>query len=199
VIGVGGTSLIASATAGAPPAEELGWIGSGGGISTEESAPFWQDNVVSAACVTPSAVPAVETMRCVPDIAMDADNELSPAIVYVGGASEGVGGTSLASPLSLGSWAMIETHQSTANKLGFAGPLLYAMYKKYTTPNALGQYTAPTVAPPATQLLGGLLDITTGSNGMYAASTGYDNVTGLGSLDIQLATKDIPADYTHGP
>jgi subtilase family serine protease len=201
VVGVGGTSLIASATAGAPPTEQLAWMGSGGGYSIEESAPFWQQNVVSPACYAPSSIPSVETLRCVPDVAMDADNELSPALIYVAGATEGVGGTSLASPLALGAWAMIETEQSTANKLGFASPLLYQMYKNFTTANAVGLYgpAVGSVVPPATDLIGGLIDITAGANGEFVAAPGYDEVTGLGSFDVQKTTKDIPADYTHGP
>jgi pseudomonalisin len=198
VIGVGGTSLVASTTPGAPPVEQLAWMGSGGGISIEDSAPFWQQGVVSPACLAPAGVPGAVTMKCVPDVAMDADNNVSPALIYVNGATEGVGGTSLASPLALGSWAMIETQRG--NGLGFAGPLIYQMYKKYTTENTTtGMYSAPTVVPPATQLIGGLIDITGGANGMYAALPGYDNVTGLGSLDVQKTTKLIPATYPHGP
>jgi hypothetical protein len=74
------------------------------------------------------------------------------------------------------------------------------MYKNNTTLNATtGMYTAPVVTPPANQLLGGLIDMTLGDNGMYAALPGYDNVTGLGSIDVQLTTKDIPNTYPHGP
>jgi pseudomonalisin/xanthomonalisin len=198
VVAVGGTSLIASTVPGAPPVYQIGWIGSGGGISLEDSSPFWQQGVVNPACYAPSAVPTVDTMKCVPDISMDADENVSPALIYVDGATEEVGGTSLASPLALGSWAMIETRKG--NKLGFAAPLLYQMYKNNTTLNATtGMYTAPVVTPPANQLLGGLIDMTLGDNGMYAALPGYDNVTGLGSIDVQLTTKDIPNTYPHGP
>jgi subtilase family serine protease len=198
VIGVGGTTLVASTVAGAPPVEQLGWMGSGGGISIEETAPFWQQNVVLPVCYAPSALPSVDTQKCVPDVAMDADNEISPALVYVDGATEGVGGTSLASPLALGAWAMIETQRN--NVLGFAGPLVYQMYKNYTTQNATtGMYSAPTVVPPATQLIGGLIDITFGDNGIYPATSGYDLVTGLGSFDVQKTTSLIPATYPHGP
>ena len=198
VIGVGGTTLVASTVAGAPPVEQLGWMGSGGGISIEETAPFWQQNVVLPVCYAPSSLPSVDTQKCVPDVAMDADNEISPALVYVDGATEGVGGTSLASPLALGAWAMIETQRN--NVLGFAGPLVYQMYKNYTTQNATtGMYSAPTVVPPATQLIGGLIDITFGDNGIYPATSGYDLVTGLGSFDVQKTTSLIPATYPHGP
>jgi hypothetical protein len=93
---------------------------------------------------------------------------------------------------------MIETQRN--NALGFAGPLVYQMYKNYTTQNATtGMYSAPIVVPPATQLIGGLIDITFGDNGLYPATPGYDLVTGLGSFDVQKTTTLIPATYPHGP
>jgi len=105
-----------------------------------------------------------------PDVAMDADFLLSPAGFVSGGADTSNGGTSLASPLSLGSWARIQNaHQNT---LGFAGPELYAL----ATPGA----------PFST--ITGMTDVTLGSNGLYAATPGWDFTTGLGSFDIAAVT-----------
>jgi len=195
VISVGGTSLIISATTGAY-AYELGWEGSGGGTSLEDSSPFWQQGVVPAINNAPSGVPGVVTMKAVPDVAMDADANVSPAAIYVNGALTEVGGTSLASPLSLGIWSILESFHN--NTLGFAGPLLYQEYKNFTTENAtLGTYTPPVPATGAlTQEIGGFHDIFVGSNGLPALP-GYDYVTGLGSFDVLAQTKDLPTTYPH--
>jgi pseudomonalisin/xanthomonalisin len=194
VVSVGGDTLVASSTPGAPPVYMLGWQGSGGGISYLESSPFWQQGVVNVVCSQPASVGEVDTGKCVPDISMDADNELSPAVIYVGGSTEGVGGTSLASPRALAAWAIIENRH--CQQLGFAAPLLYQMYKNNTSYNSTtGIYTAPTAVPPADQLIGGLIDETTGTNGAFVATSGYDNVTGLGSIDVPLTNTDIPSTY----
>jgi PKD repeat protein len=101
---------------------------------------------------------------------MDADFVLSPAAFVSGGGNTTNGGTSLASPLSLGSWARIEN--AHRNKLGFAAPALYAL----STPGV------------PTSTIGGMTDVTLGSNGLYAATPGWDFTTGLGSFDIAAVT-----------
>jgi len=195
VISVGGTSLITSSTNGSYSAE-IAWDGSGGGTSIEDSSPFWQQGVVPAVNNAPSGVPGVVTMKAVPDVAMDADPNLSPAEIYVSGAVTEVGGTSLASPLSLGVWAVLETYHD--NSLGFAGPLLYQEYKKFTTLNSSTGIYAPPVPPigALTQPIGGFHDIFAGSNGLPALP-GYDYTTGLGSFDVKLQTKDLPTTYPY--
>jgi len=104
-------------------------------------------------CVFPDPVG-----KTVPDVAMDADPD-SGANVYVDGTPEGVGGTSLSSPLTLGVWARLESAHS--NGLGFAGPLLYAQSGS-----------------------AGFHDIILGDTGPYPATPGYDLATGLGTFDV---------------
>jgi len=91
------------------------------------------------------------------------------AITYVGGTTSLIGGTSLSSPLSMGSWARIES--AHGNKLGFAAPLIYQLA------NGAGG-TAVTPTSPYFN------DVVTGGNGLYTALPGYDYVTGLGTWDI---------------
>jgi subtilase family serine protease len=193
VISVGGTSLVTSSTTGAYTTE-LAWEGSGGGTSIEDSSPFWQQGVVPAINNAPSGLPGVVTMKAVPDVAMDADANVSPAEIYVNGAVTEVGGTSLASPLSLGVWAILESFHS--NKLGLAGPLYYQEYKNFTTENTTtGIYTPPVPSSVETiQSIGGFHDVFVGSNGLPALP-GYDYVTGLGTFDVLLQTKDLPTTY----
>jgi pseudomonalisin len=170
VVCVGGTSLFTNSDGSYDT--ELGWYAGGGGVSTFEPSPYWQS------CVAPSAAGA---LRGVPDIAMDADANTG-AEVYVDGSPEEVGGTSLSSPLALGSWADIES--ANGNDLGFASPLLYGLY-----PSGSCQSGVP--APPTGQLGSSssdpsypFHDVDLGSNVAYPATFGWDYVTGLGSFDV---------------
>jgi pseudomonalisin len=190
VVSVGGTTLVTN-TNGSYNAE-ISWIGGGGGNSTEEPSPFWQQGVVPAIDNPPAGVPGVETFKAVPDVAMDADPNTGASVV-VNGVAEEVGGTSLSSPLSLGVWARLETYHG--NKLGFASPLFYQEYKNATTLSAVGIYTPP--VPPAgalDQFIGGFHDVIAGSNGLPALP-GYDYTTGLGTFDITRQFKDLPTSY----
>ena len=175
---VGGTSLVvdrAGHRAQDPVAEtplELGWIGSGGGIS-EVAGPGWW---------TKDSDPAYDAKdlsggRAVPDIALDADpNVATAAAVWVKGKKQGLGGTSLSSPLMLGGWARLET--SHHNRLGLAAIGLYRLYAR------ANPAVAPGVPDPAPSAVRGFTDIVLGANGHYAATPGYDEVTGLGAPDF---------------
>ena len=151
VVAVGGTTLSTNGTAWAG---ETAWSGSGGGVSVYETAPSWQQSVTGS------------TKREVPDVAMDADPN-SGALVIVSGSSTQIGGTSLAAPLSTGTWARVESSHS--GSLGFAAPLIYA---------AVGKTPVP------------YHDVTSGSNGSgllgggYSAKVGYDEVTGWGTFNV---------------
>lgn len=93
--------------------------------------------------------------RGVPDVSLDADPN-SGYTVVVNGTDTSIGGTSASAPAWNGIWTrVLQAHPG----LGFAAPVLYR--------NA-----------------GALVDITLGSNGLYAATPGYDLSTGLGSADI---------------
>ncbi|MBV8529919.1 MAG: hypothetical protein JO104_01260, partial [Candidatus Eremiobacteraeota bacterium] len=111
--------------------------------------------------------------------------------VFINGAGAGYGGTSVASPMSMGLWARLETNFN--NTLGFAAPVYYGVYGYYE-PCAMGSHacvpacepgcdTAAT-QPDTTAPIGGFHDILYGSNGIpSAAGPGWDEPTGLGSID----------------
>ena len=161
---VGGTSLISDASGNR--VQEIGWVGSGGGDSETEVPGFWTQ--ASDPFYTQGAVMGG---RAVPDIAMDADpNVATAAEIYVDGTPTGVGGTSLSSPLALGSWARLQSGHG--NKLGMAAIDFYALYDKVNP--SLGD-TSP---------VPGFTDIVGGNNGGFTATPGYDEVTGIGALDI---------------
>ncbi len=164
VIGVGGTTLFTNANGTYD--KEISWYSGGGGLSQFESAPAWQQSAFLLMAQTAD--------KGVPDLAYDADPE-SGATVYVSGSPEGVGGTSLSSPLALGTWARAI---SINPKLGFAGPALYSLY---TSSGTIG----------GTYPKGGFNDITVGANGLYTALPGYDLTTGLGTPIVSQLTSDL--------
>jgi pseudomonalisin len=163
VMGVGGTTLLTDADGNYDV--ETAWYAGGGGISQFESSPYWQ---------TAAKVPSSELGdKGDPDIAMDGDPE-SGANIYYDGAWEGVGGTSLSSPLAVGVWARMI---SANPKLGFA-PITY--YGLYDGTGTVGSYPN-----------GGFHDITLGCDGLYCATPGWDFTTGLGSLWVSQLYADL--------
>jgi subtilase family serine protease len=182
---VGGTSLISDADGNR--IQELGWLGSGGGVSYVENPGWWtqaSDPAFSAEYVTGG--------RAVPDISLDADpNVATPAQIYVGKTLSYVGGTSLSSPMMLGLWARMES--AHGNSLGLASIALYRVYDKVNpgTP-ATNPAGIPIIIPsPNPSAVPGYTDIVAGSNGTYTATPGYDLVTGLGAPDVAQLTKVI--------
>jgi len=152
-VAVGGTTLT-------PNQPEIAWYdtgfgtylgdGSGGGESVEQPLPSYQ-----------GGNPRIDRRR-VPDVASDADPR-SGLRVYVasqGGWTVG-GGTSLAAP----TWAamLADTLSSRAGAAMGLGNVLPALY-----------------ASAANQASPGFADVTVGHNGLFEATTGYDQVTGLG-------------------
>jgi len=174
---VGGTDLFTNADG--TYKGETAWEAGGGGISQFEYSPYWE------AAVQP--VDNAGSFRGVPDVAMDAALETG-ALLWGGQAANGActpcvtGGTSLASPLSAGVYARLQS--AHGNHLGFA-PLRF--YHNFTS-HAAG---AVQTGPPAWQPDGGFHDILNGANGLYQALPGYDYTTGLGSFDVTLINQQI--------
>lgn len=194
VVAVGGTTLDTNAN-GSEPGTYYGehvWVGTGGGFSAFESAPYWQSNGICATC-GPAAI------RGLADISMCGDNNGCPMDVFVNGAQEGVGGTSLSSPMSMGIWARLETHYH--NRLGFAAPIYYGVYGYYEpcplqstacTPSGEPGNDTPALPPDTTAPIGGFHDILYGSNGIPSAATpGWDEPSGLGSVDYYVMQQDL--------
>lgn len=167
VVGVGGTTLATNADGSY--SAEVAWYAGGGGLSQFEAAPYWQSGIVPTDV---SGSPLND--RALPDVSMDADPNTG-AIVIVAGQQEIVGGTSLSSPLAVGSWARLQS--SHANHLGFASPRLYAGYTPF------GTIPARLPAGP-TQAVDGFHDILVGTDGLFDALPDYDLTTGLGTFDV---------------
>lgn len=180
--GVGGTSLVSDARGNR--IQELAWLGSGGGISSVENPGWWTqdtDPAFSAEYLTGG--------RAVPDVALDADpNVATPAKIYVGKTIMYVGGTSLSSPMMLGFWARMDT--AHRNKLGLASIPLYRVYDK-VNPGVAVDPPLVVLPNPNPAPVPGYTDIVAGSNGLYQATPGYDEVTGLGAPDVRRLIKVI--------
>src|SRR6185437_2710847 len=155
VVAVGGTELY---TSGTTWTNETVWNNlsssegaTGGSPSTFEAQPSWQKNVGQN---------AGSAYRGLPDVAFDA-SPVSGANVIVDGASQQIGGTSLASPLFVGVWARVLAAKPS---LGFAAPLIYA--------DAASHYSTD------------FHDVTSGNNSGETAAVGWDYTTGFGSINI---------------
>jgi subtilisin-like proprotein convertase family protein len=162
VVAVGGTTLSVSGTT---YLGESGWAGSGGGISTQENKPAYQNGVV-----TQSA-----TRRTNPDVSMDADPVSGVAVYdsydFGGSPWVKVGGTSLATPLFAGVIAVADQGRALAG-LGSLDGATQTLPKLYALPAS------------------DFHDETTGNNG-FAAGPGYDLVTGRGSPVGNLLIPDL--------
>jgi pro-kumamolisin-like protein len=135
-----------------------------------------------------NAVTAYLSSQGFSNISVEPNNLETGALLWGGQAANGsctpcvTGGTSLASPLSAGVWARLQT--AHGNRLGFAPLRLYHNF----TSHAAG---AVQTGPPAWQPDGGFRDILNGANGLYQALPGYDYTTGLGSFDVSLMNQQI--------
>jgi subtilase family serine protease len=98
--------------------------------------------------------------RNVPDIAFPADPSTGTSFFFSGEWAGPIGGTSWASPIF--SALLTETDQRQKSRAGYVNPTLYSIHTKDGS--------------------SAFHDITSGSNGAYKAHSGYDNVTGLGSI-----------------
>jgi pseudomonalisin len=162
---VGGTTLITDSNDNYE--DELAWNAGGGGLSALEYPGPWTDNANPA---------SAGGERGDPDIAMDADLTTG-CIVYVDKSAEVVGGTSVSSPLAMGSYARVQSAHS--NTLG-DGVLQF--YRLYNAANA---------SAPRTNATPGFHDIIAGSNGLYTAAPGWDYTTGIGSIDVAALIKAL--------
>jgi alpha-tubulin suppressor-like RCC1 family protein len=161
---VGGTTLTTGS--GAAYSSETVWnwgggTGSSGGISTYYRLPIYQVGV------SMSSNGGSTTMRNVPDVALTGDNVW---VIFGGGSSEAVGGTSCAAPLWAGFTALVnqQAAQSGQGTVGFLNPALYAVGKGANYATCFH-------------------DITTGNNfsssspSQFSAVAGYDLCTGWGT------------------
>ncbi|HET9691849.1 MAG TPA: S53 family peptidase [Acidimicrobiales bacterium] len=221
VVSVGGTVLYGTpgattnASSGDTPitgrALEYAWTFSGGGFSQAYPQPAYQadSGLIAAAppCVTNPAdgntyvqdgqtPPAA--CRAVPDIAAQSGDVATNGydIVASGADTEG-GGTSLASPLSMGMWARVQAADA-ADTLN--GAYVGHGFADYTLYRAAAAKSSPGAYDPNGDFFD-VGDVTNGqtivnNNGLYTTGPGYDEVTGLGVMDVGKLLVDVDGGNT---
>ncbi len=178
-VGVGGTVLYTDGAANAQRSLEYAWPFTGGGSALLIPAPAWQRSTPHNAvpCVAdPAGRPTNTGQPCrgIPDVtAISGDAVSNGYTVVVNGRDFSGGGTSLSSPLWMGMWARIQAASTNPRGNGFADPALYA----------IGNDPARAARD--------FHDITVGANGVYAATAGWDYVSGFGSPDVTNLMRDI--------
>jgi kumamolisin len=163
VVSVGGTSLTLNSSSNTI-VDESAWDLSGGGAGIGILRPSWQ---------TAPTVPSGK-YREVPDVSFLADENTGVAMYWKRQWIDS-GGTSLGAPAWAAAWAVMAENASKSGKTLPAGPATF--YK-------LGTSSAYTTA---------LHDITSGSNDVYDATTGWDAVTGWGTPDVARLANVITA------
>jgi kumamolisin len=146
----------------------------GGGVSAVFPRPTWQSSV-NITSVNPGSIVG----RCVPDLAANADWNVSPYLLVVDGKSQPNGGTSAATPLMASLLTLINATRPANDRVGYLTPVLY-------------QTNGGTTIGAA-----GCIDVTSGNNvtdknGGYNAGPGYDAVSGWGTPNGQKLAAVIP-------
>ncbi len=166
VLAVGGTNLFLDSNNSYE--SETGWSGSGGGTSSFETEPAYQNGAQSTG------------QRTIPDVAFDAAPNTGVAVydsynnTNGSGPWEQVGGTSLAAPSWAGLIAIANQGRVAAGGTTLTGP----------TQTLPALYSLPS---------SDFNDITSGSNGGFSAHAGYDEVTGLGTPKANLLVPALAA------
>ena len=167
VVSVGGTVL--STDSHGNRLSENGWSGSGGGASAYQLRPNYQNGFN----------PTFD--RSSPDVSYNASPTTAFAVYNSTGTYPwaGVGGTSAGAPQWAALFALVNQGRAQAGKAAIGNGLQYGANNALYALAGGSQYTNPN---------GDFYDVSIGSNG-YAATAGYDAVTGLGS---PVANKLIP-------
>ena len=192
-VAVGGTLLLAqplsmyfdSSNDAVSYIPEEGWndslaagsiFGGTGGVSTVFPKPYWQVGV------TPN-----DGMRDMPDVALASSAYSLPYVVEVNGATSTFGGTSCAAPSFAGVLALVNQALALANPaapvgLGNANSVLYALAANPATASAFHDVTQGNNIVPCAV---GSPDCPKSPPYRfgYSCGTGYDLVTGNGSID----------------
>ncbi len=163
VVSVGGTDLD-TASAGGAWKSETAWSDSGGGISPDKIAiPAWQQ----LSGVINSSNKGSTTLRNGPDVSANANFTYYVCADQTTCTANEYGGTSFAAPLWAAYIALVNQQaklNGATSTVGFINPTIYSIGtgSGYSTD---------------------FHDITSGTSGSYSAVTGYDLVTGWGSMN----------------
>jgi uncharacterized protein (TIGR03437 family) len=148
---------------------------SGGGASVLFPKPSWQ---------TGPGVPA-DNARHVPDISLNASDAHDPYMVYTSGSLQAYGGTSVPTPSFAGMIVLLNQKLGTSG-VGNINPKLYSLAQ--SSPGIFHDVTTGnnivTVSCPRRQITCNATPVG------YNAGVGYDQATGLGSVDAYKLVMD---------
>ena len=146
--------------------------GGGGGASTLFGKPFYQEGMTPA-----------DGARDVPDVSLSASPVELPYYLVLDGKTTAIGGTSAATPAFAGILALVGQAVKAAGGplgLGNVNPLLYTLAR--SAPEVFHDIVSGDNETPC--LVKTDPDCPkSGSYGGYSAAAGYDQVTGLGTID----------------
>jgi subtilase family serine protease len=167
VTSVGGTSI--TLTSAGSTLLETGWSNSGGGFSHFYPMPSYQKTL------PPEAQKQFNNQRGIPDVSADEDSGTGLA-VYVAGQWFPTGGNT-STPV----WAAIGAiaNQMAGHPLGFINPGLYKLATSATYKQDFHDVTTGNNSSPQANVKG------------YAATTGWDPVTGLGTPNAEKMIPDL--------
>jgi subtilase family serine protease len=184
--------------------------GAGGGLSYNFTAQPWQSSAIGGD--TASGFGTVGTHRAVPDVGMLAD-PYTGMNVYITDLSAGdtspevevYGGTSLASPLFAGVMALVDQARAQAGKApaGLASQYVYnlpsaALHDVTAPPTGVGN---PVSGDPSSMGLfygsrysGSLFNVTFNEDSSLTTTTGWDDVTGVGTPNVPAFVSALAAE-----
>ena len=154
------------------PIADLFSVGDGGGVSSYYAAPWYQQGVAGITATKPNqsltedlgpgpvtlvTLPSGFAGRNMPDLSTDADPESGYQYVEENQIVNGYGGTSFVAPQLNGVTSLLV--QALGGRVGQINPALYQLGTLVSTDNSAG------------------------NNWGYKAVAGYDNATGVGTLD----------------
>jgi subtilase family serine protease len=152
-VAIGGTTL--SVNGQGQETGEVGWDGTGGGVSQIFAVPPYQQGVPNV----------ISRGRNIPDLAFDADPGTGESFYFGGGFDGPIGGTSLASPIFGAALTEIDQVQNAR-----AGNFDVTLYKTWLA-NGYGSGSTTYFR-----------DITVGHLTHFRAKTGYDQMSGIGAM-----------------
>lgn len=176
ITAVGGTDLTTTGPGGTWVSES-GWVGSGGGWSTQSPIPSYQTAAIN------STNQGSTSYRNIPDVSMEANTD--NYFCANGGCYTGIGGTSLSAPRWAGFLALAN-EQTNGAPIGFLNTTVYSLGQTANYTNVFHDITTGN-------------DFNSGSPDQFSAVAGYDLVTGWGTPNGQAMLDVLGAASTTTP
>jgi kumamolisin len=170
---VGGSSVGTAVKTFSVSTAETPWTLGGGGPSESFDKPAYQATVGSG---------AGDNARDTPDVSAMADDNPGVCTVVAGQLSGGTGGTSAATPIWAGVWAVL--HQNTAAKTGSPAAFNDGLTTIYTIGKGIKAGTAIASSPLKDISKGAIDGPNDGTTGGYKGVAGYDMASGWGTPNL---------------